>query len=141
MKETVSTTGVDWNAVAGLFESVGWGQREPAELAAAFARSSYVVFMYEGSDLVGLGRTVDDGRYYASIVDVVVRPDFQKHGVGTRIVTLLQERLKGYSIVTMTAADEVQSFYERLGWKRQRSAMLLPRDNEQEQMNCFVKTL
>jgi aralkylamine N-acetyltransferase len=128
---------VDWHEVADLFAAVGWGRPEPAELAAAFAKSSHVVFVFEDRELVGVGRTIGDGRYYASIVDVAVKPEFQKRGIGTRIVTNLQGRLSGYTILTITAADDVRPFYARLGWKHQRTAMMLPRDLRQEQANCF----
>jgi aralkylamine N-acetyltransferase len=136
MVERDTTEDVDWGAVAELIAAVGWGHQEPAELAVAFGRSTHVMFVYEGGVLVGCGRTVGDGRYYASIVDVVVRPDRQGCGVGRRIVERLQGQLSGYRLVTLTAAEPVQGFYERLGWRRQRTAMLLPRDREQERLNC-----
>jgi aralkylamine N-acetyltransferase len=135
--EKESTEGVDWNAVADLFDAVGWGRRDPAELSAAFSRSSHVVLLFEDDELVGLGRTIDDGRFYASIVDVVVKPEFQGRGLGARVVARLQEKLSGYRIVTLTAAEHVRPFYERLGWKRQRTAMILPRNRAQEEANCF----
>jgi len=124
MVERDTTADVDWGAVAELIAAVGWGHQDPAELAVAFGGSTHVMFVYEGDVLVGFGRTVGDGRFYASIVDVVVRPDRQGCGVGRRIVERLQA---------------VQGFYERLGWRRQRTAMLLPRDREQERLNCVVE--
>ena len=85
MVERDTTTDVDWAAVAELIAAVGWGHQDPAELAVVFGRSTHVIFVYEGDVLVGCGRTVGDGRYYASIVDVMVRPDRQGCGVGRRM--------------------------------------------------------
>jgi len=68
---------VDWETVAGLFEDIDWGKREPADLKKAFASSSYVRFAYDEEKLVGFGRTVDDGKYYALIVDLVISPRYQ----------------------------------------------------------------
>lgn len=78
------TAGIDWNDVAALFTNVGWTRRDPFQLAAAFATSSHVIFIHEGERLVALGRTLDDGRYYAMLVDVAVAPSHQGAGLGPR---------------------------------------------------------
>jgi GNAT superfamily N-acetyltransferase len=50
-----------------------------------------VIFVYDGGELVGFGRTMDDGRYYAMLVDVVVKPSHQGRAIGSEIVTWLRE--------------------------------------------------
>jgi len=129
-------TGVVWNDVTALFRAAGWTEREPDALHAAFAKSTFKVFVFDGPRLVGVGRTVDDGRYYAAIVDVIVLPDRQRQGVGRAIVNDLQQRLTKFLLVTATAAPAVQAFYEKLGWRRQSTAMFLPRSAEQLRANA-----
>lgn len=125
-----------WERVADLFRAVGWHERGAEEVQRAFARSSFKAFAFDGDELVGFGRTVDDGHYYASIVDVVVAPGWQRQGIGRSIVEELQRCLEGYLMVTLVAAPDVQGFYRRLGWERQRTAMILPRSEEQRRSNC-----
>ena len=71
---------VDWLEVAKIFSLVGWGNRDPDEIKAAFEKSSFIRFAYADDNLVGFGRTVDDGKYYALIVDLIIHPDFQGKG-------------------------------------------------------------
>jgi len=127
---------ISWDDVVGLFRAVGWGDRRPEDVATAFARSTFKAFVFEGSELVGFGRTIDDGRFYATVVDVVVAPAHQRQGVGRAIVEDLQSRLHGFLVVTLTAAPPVQPFYRRLGWRPQTTAMLRPRSEEQARLNC-----
>jgi GNAT superfamily N-acetyltransferase len=127
---------VPWNRVSELFRLVGWGLRDPDELRSAFRKSTFKAFAYEGDKLVGFGRTIDDGRFYATIVDVVVDPEYQRKGVGASIVRDLQGRLRGFVIVNLTAAPGVEPFYRRLGWRRQKTAMMLPRSSEQAIAHC-----
>lgn len=101
---------LDWNGAAALFEKVGWGRRNPQEVRAAFERSTFKVFAYDGEELVGFGRTIDDGRYYATLVDVVVAPSQRRRGFGRAIVKDLVSRSKGFLVVTLTAAPEVRPF-------------------------------
>jgi GNAT superfamily N-acetyltransferase len=127
---------VDWTAVAALFAEVGWGQRDPDQIRAAFEKSSHVMFIYDRGELVAFGRTMDDGRFYAMLVDVVVKPDRQHAGLGRQIVTHLREQLAGYKFITLTAAPGKDAFYTRLGWHRQSSAMIWPISAQQQEQHA-----
>jgi GNAT superfamily N-acetyltransferase len=96
------------------------GQRDPNELRAAFARSSFKAFAFEGGELIGFGRTIDDGRYAATVVDVVVSPVHQRRGVGRAILEHVHSQLKGFLIVTLTAAPDVLSIADWVGANRRR---------------------
>jgi GNAT superfamily N-acetyltransferase len=129
-------SGISWAHVAALFQAVGWGARDPNEVREAFGRSTFKAFAFEGAELLGFGRTIDDGRFYATVVDVVVSPAHQGRGIGRAIVEDLQERLKGFLVVTLTAAPPVQPFYRKLGWRKLITGMIRPRSEEQARLNC-----
>ena len=136
MRIETNDAAVSWDQVANLFQVVGWGMRDPSEVRAAFARSTFKAFAFDGAELIGFGRTVDDGQFYATVVDVVVAPAYQGKGIGRAIVEDLQSRLTGFLVVTLTATPEVQPFYQRLGWRKQTTAMIYPRSPEQARLNC-----
>ena len=119
--------GISWIDVADLFARVGWDARDPEDVRRAFARSSLKVFAFENDELIGFGRTIDDGQFYATVVDVVVSPAHQRKGVGRAIVEDLQSRLQSFLVVTLIAAPDVQPFYEKLGWHKASTGMLHPR--------------
>jgi GNAT superfamily N-acetyltransferase len=127
---------VNWTDVANLFQAVGWGRREPDDLRSAFVKSTFKCFAFDGEKLVGFGRTIDDGKYMATVVDMIVHPDYQRRGVGRQIMQSLQSRLKGFLVVTLTAALEVQPFYAKLGWRKMTTGMILSRNEEQVRRNC-----
>jgi GNAT superfamily N-acetyltransferase len=129
-------TGIAWSDVSALFEAVGWGRRSPDAVREAFQRSTFRAFAFEDNRLVGVGRTIDDGRFYATVVDVLVHPRYQGQGVGRAIVEDLQSRLDGFLMVTLTAAPDVQPFYCRLGWRPLSTGMIRPRSDEQARLNC-----
>lgn len=130
-------TGIQWNQITELFELVSWGYRAPEKIQAAFEKSSHVIFIKENDKLIGIGRTVDDSTFYGLIVDVVVHPDKQGLQLGTQIVDYLKGQMAGYNFITLTAAPGKDGFYEKLGWKKQKSAFLWPRDEKQQQLHCF----
>ncbi len=129
---TTDIVSVDWEAVAMLFVAVGWGKREPVELEKAFATSSHVRFAYFENELVGFGRTVDDGKYYALIVDLVISPKFQGKGIGSKILSELKDALYGYYFTTLTSAVGKEGFYLKEGWEKQKTAFIWPRSEKQK---------
>lgn len=121
---------IAWTEVADLFAAVGWSAREPSDVREAFGRSTLKAFAFAGDELIGFGRTVDDGKFYATVVDVVVSPAHQRRGVGRAIVEDLQSRMPGFLVVTLTAAPDVQPFYAKLGWQNSSTCMIWPRPKQ-----------
>ena len=66
------------------------------ELRHAFQTSTYVRIAYDNEKIVGFGRTVDDGQYYALIVDLLVDPEYQRKGIGSTILKELGKDLDGF---------------------------------------------
>lgn len=136
MKTVHTIADVDWRAVAALFAEVGWGDRDPGQIHAAFAKSSHVIFIYDEQELAAFGRTMDDGQFYALLVDVVVKPSHQHAGLGRKIVGYLKDQLDSYRFITLTAAPGKEAFYLKLGWQRQATAMIWPVSEQQRVLHA-----
>lgn len=128
-----------WERMSELFQTVGWGRRSPDEIEHAFRCSSFARFAYCDGDLIGFGRTVDDGKYYALIVDLVIDPGFQGRGIGKRILAELRDSLDGFLFTTLTAAPGKDQFYLGHGWKRQTTAFIWPRSETQLQQHALAE--
>ncbi|MBA9077328.1 MULTISPECIES: GNAT family N-acetyltransferase [Rufibacter] len=127
---------IDWKKMDDIFAKVGWSVRQPEDIRASFEKSSYSVFIYdEAGEVVAFGRTVDDGKYYAQLADIVVDPDYQGEGVGSFIVETLVDQLQGYHFITLTAAPGKSDFYEAIGWKKQTSAYIWPLTDKQKRQH------
>ncbi|AOT09103.1 GNAT family N-acetyltransferase [Pseudoalteromonas luteoviolacea] len=126
-----TTNSVDWQQVSELFKSVGWAERTPEQLKKAFNASSFKYFAYHETELIGVGRTVDDGCFYAWIVDLAIHPKYQDLKIGKTILSKLETNLSSYITTMLTAAPGKSGFYEKLGWEKQRSAYIFPRSEEQ----------
>lgn len=126
-----SIENINWKDVSSLFKTVGWGERLPEQVRLSFERSSFKLFAYVDGELVGVGRTVDDGYYYGWIVDLAVLPKYQRKGIGSKMLSQLESDLKPFLTTMLTAAPGKSSFYEKLGWHKQHSAYIWPRSEEQ----------
>lgn len=106
-----------------LRTSVGWTNFSPAQAQTALANSLYTVIAVENGETVAMGRLIGDGQYYM-IVDVIVRPDFQKQKIGTSILNMLLQYADnhtprgGRSSIQLIAEKGKEAFYEALGFKK-----------------------
>lgn len=81
-----------------LYSSVGWSSytQEPENLVAMCEGSNYLLCARDGSGrLAGLIRTVGDGVTITYIQDLLVHPDFQKQGVGSKLLDTALEAVGG----------------------------------------------
>lgn len=105
-----------------LRSSVGWLNLFEEQTKKAMDNSLYIVTAVDGEQTVAMGRLIGDGMYYL-IVDVVVHPDYQKQGVGGRIVDMLIEYvdkgtpIDGRSSVQLIAEKGKEDFYIKKGFK------------------------
>jgi ribosomal protein S18 acetylase RimI-like enzyme len=98
------------------------GGRKGDKLRRAFLNSQLVCFAFDDARLIGTARALTDWEYHALIYDVAVHPDFQRSGIGTRLIENLLERLPVWRVM-LVAADDVQAFYARLGFSRHPEAL------------------
>ena len=106
--------------VINLYKSVGWCSytNRPEMLKHAFEHSLKILGAHDGNKLVGLIRAVGDGYSVLFIQDILVLPEYQRKGIGTR---LLKSMLGFYPEVyqTQLATDKTEKtieFYKSCGF-------------------------
>lgn len=105
----------------GLFETTGWNRRYQAsqeELMGALSHSQWTLSARDGSRLVAFGRVVTDGYIHAMIYDLIVHPEHQRQGLGTRILDALVKKSLDANIrdIQLFCAQGQRAFYERRGF-------------------------
>jgi ribosomal protein S18 acetylase RimI-like enzyme len=120
---------MNWNTLVQLIDDAGLGKRDPAVLERVFRGSFAVCYAYEGSRLVGAGRAISDGVTSSAIYDVVVSPDCQGRGIGRQIAQGLLSKLPPRSVMLLSVPGQ-RGFYERLGFKTLKTAMMKHEDEQ-----------
>ncbi|PZO22255.1 MAG: GNAT family N-acetyltransferase [Leptolyngbya foveolarum] len=131
IKYSHSTDNVDWGQVSNLFRTVSWSHRDPDALRRAFSRSTHVRFALCKEKIVACGRTIDDGEFYAMVVDLVVSPEFQGEGIGRKILCELKDASESFIFTTLISAVGKEPFYQKQGWLKQKTGFIWPRSEQQ----------
>ena len=114
--------GVDWAAVSDTLKRVGMANRAPELHQKAFEASHTAVFAYSNDQLVGFGRAISDGAYQAAVYEMAIVPEFQKQGIGARILKDILDRLPGCNVI-LYASPGKEDFYRKLGFRLMKTGM------------------
>ena len=97
---------------------VGWESAQyPDRVYRALIGSSTVISAWDGNQLAGLARVIDDGEMLAYMHWVLVNPKYQGMHVGSGLVERVKERYAGYMFLeVMPEESKNVPFYQRHGF-------------------------
>ena len=105
--------------VVDLFSSVRWrSQQYPGDLVAGLKNSDCVFTVWKGSYLIGLINALTDGYMIVYIHFLLVRPEYQRQGIGTRLLDLVLEEYKHIHTKILMAYNRKVKFYKRAGFEK-----------------------
>lgn len=106
-------------SVQDLFLSVGWvSGKYPSRLYKALLNSSTVLTAWDGEQLVGLVRLLDDSEMLAYMHYVLVHPNYQGQGIAGTLVEMAKEKYKDYLYIEiMPEESKNAAFYEKHGFQ------------------------
>ncbi len=110
------------NSIRDLFLSVNWPLGDkPDKLQQAFSHSDKVITAWDGEKLVGLINTIADGSLTAFIPYLLVNPDYQKQGIGEKLVRMIVSEHEKYERIVLLTEKDTVDFYRKCGFLDARS--------------------
>ena len=106
-----------------LRKSVDWGIRVRDAIEKGLNNSLYGVCIIAEGEVIGTARIVGDDSTCFYIQDVIVKPEYQRMGIGQmileRVMIYIRENACNGAVVGLMSAKGKEAFYERFGfWKR-----------------------
>ena len=81
---------------------------------------------WDGTRLVGSIRILTDGYFFATIPEILVDPDYQRRGIGQRLMELALERAPRGKLA-FGAQPESVAFFDRIGCERKLTSFVAAR--------------
>ncbi|MBO4633725.1 MAG: GNAT family N-acetyltransferase [Lentisphaeria bacterium] len=101
---------------AELYVEAGWMDHADIEAVSAMLRGTFAVSAaFHNGHLIGFMRAFSDGISDAYMLDLIVRKDYRKQGIGREILTRLTDYLKqrGIDWILCIGAPGTEAFYSR----------------------------
>lgn len=106
--------------ILALYASVGWTAytNDPAALRGGFENSLLILGAYEGEKLVGIIRVVGDGYTIVFIQDILILPEYQRKGIGAKLIRSVLERFPSVRQIELAADNTpgTAAFYQAQGF-------------------------
>ena len=107
--------------VLPLYEAVGWTNytTKPEMLEVAYKNSLHIIGAFNDDEkLIGVLRGVGDGASILFIQDILVYPEYQHQGIGTKLLQETLEKYKNVYQIQLATDDSTKtvSFYESNGF-------------------------
>lgn len=71
---------------------------------------------YDSNILVGCVRVLSDGYYFGTITELLVLPEYQRQGIGSKLLQLAKDNTP--TMLYFGARPEVEAFYEKNGCQK-----------------------
>lgn len=108
---------IDKNQLVKLFESVGWKTAEyPNRLYNAIKNSEYVMTVWNDESLIGLISAITDGYINVFITYLLVKPDYQKKGLGKIMMSDFMKKFEGFGRRILTTELDKEEYYKKFGF-------------------------
>lgn len=107
--------------VLPLYEALEWTNytQNPSMLKEAYGNSLHILAAFnEEGILVGVLRAVGDGASILFIQDILVTPEYQHQGIGTKLLQQTLEKFKNVYQIQLSTDNSMKtiSFYESNGF-------------------------
>jgi len=135
---TTNTEPVDWPELAELMRIAPLAERTADEMRQVYGNSMFACFAFDGPRLVAAGRVMADGVSVAYLCDIVIHPDYQGQGLGSQIVERLKTLSKDHKKIILYAVPGKEAYYERLGFRRMKTAMAIFEDPESAESGGYT---
>lgn len=123
MKEVLLSNKLIPEEYLELISVIGWKSLTHEQVKKAIDHSMCVVKATVGGKFVGMGRLVGDFGCHGMLADIIVHPDFQGMGIGTKIVMDIKKQAMDMVkpgerfIIELCPSAGKRDFYLKCGFK------------------------
>lgn len=112
-----------------LYKRSTLGERRPIHNVQTFEamlkNANLTVTAWDGETLVGISRSLTDFAYVAYLADLAVDQEYQRSGIGKRLIEETKSRLGPECMIVLLAAPKANEYYEHIGFEHNPRAWTL----------------
>ncbi|MBD3920068.1 GNAT family N-acetyltransferase [Paenibacillus sp. PR3] len=127
---TYSTTNnVTAEQLSQLFERSGMKRpiHDLPRLQTMLDNADITVSAWDGDRLVGIARAITDYAYCCYLSDLAVDGDYQKHGIGSKLVDEVRQVIGELCSLILISAPGAMEYYPKIGFTLSDKAYVIPR--------------
>ena len=116
---------IDLYLSAGLIRPTDDAER----ISNMYRHSDLVITAWDGDLLVGVSRSVTDFYYCCYLSDLAIRKEYQKEGIGKRLVQLTKEVIGNKCMLLLLSAPTAMEYYPKIGMETVTNGFIIKRES------------
>ncbi|HSN75757.1 MAG TPA: GNAT family N-acetyltransferase [Anaerolineae bacterium] len=127
--EYCDNAAISVDAAIDLYRRSTLGERRPVDRPDIFEgmlkHANLLISAWHGDRLVGIARSLTDFTYVAYLADLAVDAEYQRQGIGKRLIQETRSRLGKECMLVLLAAPKANDYYPKLGFEHNPRAWIL----------------
>jgi len=96
-------------------------------IAQMYSNSNLVVTAWYNDELVGIARSLTDFCFCCYLSDLAVRKEYQKLGIGKRLISLTKEKIGDQTMLLLLSAPAAMDYYPKTGFQKVENGFIINR--------------
>ena len=92
-----------------------------------FSNSNLVITAWDKDKLVGISRSLTDFCYCCYLSDLAVRKDYQKSGVGKKLIEMTKNNIGEQTALILLSAPNAMDYYPKIGFQKIDNGFIIKR--------------
>jgi len=98
-------------------------------IAKMYTNSNLIITAWDGDKLVGIARSLTDFCYCCYLSDLAVRLDYQKLGIGKKLIELTKQKIGDQTTLILLSAPSAMEYYPKIGLDSINNGFIIRRTN------------
>jgi GNAT superfamily N-acetyltransferase len=92
-----------------------------------YANSNLIVSAWQGNKLIGVSRSITDFCYACYLSDLAVKKEYQKDGIGRRLIELTRREIGDKTALILLSAPGAMEYYPKVGFVKVENGFIIKR--------------
>ena len=91
---------------------------EPKRIKKMYENSNLIITAWLDDELVGVSRSITDFCYACYLSDLAVKEQYQKEGIGKRLIELTEQEIGKETALILLSAPIAMAYYPQIGFEK-----------------------
>jgi predicted N-acetyltransferase YhbS len=92
-----------------------------------YSNSNLILTAWDNDKLVGISRSLTDFCYCCYLSDLAIRKEYQKNGVGKKLIQLTKDKIGEQTSLILLSAPTAMDYYSKVGMKKIDNGFIIKR--------------
>ena len=92
--------------------------KDSERITKMYANSNLIITAWLNNELIGISRSITDFCYACYLSDLAVKSEYQKEGIGKRLIELTEKEIGKETALILLSAQIAMEYYPKIGFDK-----------------------